>query len=66
MSGTLRASPTVHVHALDDELVLYDSCANHAYVLNASAALLWQLCDNSVTVDQAIRELADAYNCDVD
>lgn len=66
MSGALRASPAVNAHALDDELVLYDSGANRAYVLNASAASLWQLCNGSSTVDQAIHELADTYNRDLD
>ena len=65
VSGTLRVSPHVHTHELDEELVLYDSCANRAYVFNASATLLWRFCGNSPTIDEAVRELAGTYNRDV-
>lgn len=51
-------------HALDDEFILYDSRADRAYVLNASATLLWESCEGSPTIDEAIRELAVAYDRD--
>ena len=39
---TLRRNPKVEVAPLKDELVLFDGTANKFFVMNASAAFLWE------------------------
>jgi PqqD family protein of HPr-rel-A system len=45
---------------LDDELVLYDSARDEVHYLNATAALVFKLCDGSATVRELSTEIAEA------
>ena len=45
---------------LDDELVLYDPARDEVHYLNATAALVFQLCDGSATVRELSTEIAEA------
>ena len=43
---------------LDDGCVVYDAEAGRVHVLNLYAALVWEYCDDSQTVDALIRKIA--------
>jgi PqqD family protein of HPr-rel-A system len=45
---------------LDDELVLYDPARDEVHYLNATAALVFQLCDGSATVKELATDIAGA------
>ena len=45
---------------LDDELVLYDPARDEVHYLNATAALVFKLCDGSATVRELSTEIAEA------
>ncbi len=49
-------------YEVEDELVLYDPRNDHAHVLNATAAVVWWMCDGEHSVDQIVAELADLYD----
>jgi hypothetical protein len=42
MTMTLRRNPQVEASPLKDELLLFDAKANKFFVMNASAAFLWE------------------------
>jgi hypothetical protein len=46
---------------LDDNVALYDEVGQLLILLNVSAALVWELCDGSTTVDEMVRQLAAAH-----
>ena len=46
---------------LDGEAVLYDESTQAMHVLNPTATVVWSCCDGTVSVDQLIDELAEAY-----
>ena len=54
-------SDDVSAFPLDDDLVLYDARQGIGYVLNSTAARIWELCDGSRTVAAVAREIAAAY-----
>ena len=45
---------------LDDNLALYDEVGQLLILLNSSAAAVWELCDGTTTLDDMVRELAEA------
>jgi len=45
---------------LDDELVLYDPARDEVHYLNATAALVFKLCDGSATVRELSTEIGEA------
>jgi pyrroloquinoline quinone biosynthesis protein D len=49
------------VEPLDDDLVIYDPSNGRAYVLNPTAALIWELCDGSMTIEGMADELKQEY-----
>jgi PqqD family protein of HPr-rel-A system len=49
---------------LDGEAVLYDSPHGRLHVLNASATLVWECLDGSVTGGGLARDLAEAFGVD--
>jgi hypothetical protein len=53
--------PEVVSYPLDDELVLVDSRSSQAYVLNATAAQIWQLCDGTQERASVARAVAATY-----
>ena len=46
---------------LDDEIVLFDPNKTHALCLNATASLIWGLCDGANTVGEMVQLLRDAF-----
>ena len=52
-------------YALSDEMVLYSPRDEAAYVFNASARAMWELCDGTRTVSQISRELAEVASSNV-
>jgi hypothetical protein len=46
---------------LDDNIALYDEAGQLLILLNVSAAVVWDLCDGSTTVDEMVRQLAAAH-----
>jgi hypothetical protein len=46
---------------LDDNVALYDEVGQLLILLNVSAAVVWELCDGSTTVDEMVRQLAAAH-----
>ena len=45
---------------LDDNVALYDEVGQLLILLNSSAAAVWELCDGTTTLDDMVRELAEA------
>jgi hypothetical protein len=48
-------------YPLDDELVLYDEQTREGFILNPSAAKIWELADGTRTVAGMARGLSRAY-----
>ena len=46
---------------IDDELLLYHPAKTRAVYLNATAALVWQLCDSKRTVSEIVMLLEENY-----
>ena len=57
----LTAAPSVSSYPLDDELVLYTPSDGQAYVLNHTAARIWNLLDGTRNEVTVARELADTF-----
>ena len=57
----LTAEPSVSSYPLDDELVLYTPTDGQAYVLNHTAARIWNLLDGTRTEVAVARELSDTF-----
>jgi PqqD family protein of HPr-rel-A system len=60
-AGRVTRCPAVLAEPLDDDLLLYDPRSGQAYVLNATGAYLWSLCDGSRTLCSLARALAASY-----
>jgi|SRR5436853_1400103 hypothetical protein len=50
--------PDLIERELSDELVLYDPESDRAYLLNRSAAAIWDLCDGTRSLEEIARELS--------
>ena len=46
---------------LDDNVALYDDVGQLLIMLNSSAAVIWECCDGTTTVDDMVRELTAAH-----
>lgn len=57
----LTVDPEVWTEELDGDLVVYDERRGRAYVLNPTAALVWELCDGSSDAESVARTLAQGY-----
>ena len=66
MNAHPTAAPSVSSYPLDDELVLYTPRDGQAYVLNHTAARIWQLLDGTRNEVTVARELAETYGEDYD
>jgi hypothetical protein len=51
----------LHERALPDELVLYDPATDKAYLLNRSAAAVWDLCDGKIPAEAMVQDLASCF-----
>lgn len=49
---------------LDDNVALYDEVGQLLIMLNSSAAAVWEGCDGTTTVDDMVREFAEAHAAD--
>ena len=45
-----------------DGMILYDSESSMVHHLNPSAAIVWQLCKGSSSVDDLVRDIADEFD----
>lgn len=53
--------PDFRLEMLDDELLLYHPAATKIMYCNATASLVWQLCNGQRSVQEIIALLANAY-----
>jgi Coenzyme PQQ synthesis protein D (PqqD) len=51
---------------LDDNLALYDDVGQLLIMLNSSAALIWEFCDGTTSVDDMVRQLTVTHAADAD
>lgn len=51
----------VKLEELDDEYVLFNAKNTKVTYLNASAAMVWTLCDGQISVDEIITELKTQF-----
>lgn len=51
---------------LDSEAVIYDEQTGDLHHLNPTATIVMQLCDGTVTVPQLSREIAEAFDVEVE
>jgi hypothetical protein len=49
---------------LDDNVALYDDVGQLLIMLNSSAAVIWDRCDGTRTIDDMVRELELAHPSD--
>ena len=47
---------------MDDEVVLYNKTNHNIHNLNRTAAILWNLCDGEMTIEEMIKYLHDNFN----
>jgi PqqD family protein of HPr-rel-A system len=59
-----RPYPDLTVCPLDGELVVYQPRSRRGYVLNASAAQIWSLCDGSRSVRAVADQMATDFGLD--
>jgi hypothetical protein len=65
MSDTYpRQSEPLELNEADDGLVVYDPAQETVHHLNASAALIFDLCDGTRDAETIARLLAEAYSLD--
>jgi hypothetical protein len=58
-SGPKARKQNFLVESLDDEILLYDVQTNEATCLNASAVLIWELCDGQRTIGKIRDEVGN-------
>jgi len=46
---------------LDDEILLYNPAQARVIALNASAALVWELCDGTLSRSEIVALISEAY-----
>lgn len=61
-----RPRPGYQLAVLDDEMLLYNRDKTQAVFLNATAALIWRLCDGERSVGTIRHLLQEAYPEDAD
>ena len=54
-------NPALRAELMDGELLLYDPSGSRIIQLNATAALIWQLCDGQRNVEEIVSLLQVAY-----
>jgi hypothetical protein len=59
-----RRSTSAHAVDSDGELVLYDVATNRTALLDARAALVWQVLDGTVTIAELVSDLSDVFGID--
>ena len=61
----LRAREDLLSEDLDGEVVVFDPAEGSLHHLNASASLVWSLCDGSLTLPDMCQVLAEATGADL-
>ena len=61
-----RQAADYQLEEFDDELLLYHPVKTQAVHLNATATLIWRLCDGQRTIAEIRRLLQDTYALSVD
>jgi len=56
-----KQKPDYRLEALDDELLLYHPNQTTIMYCNATASLVWQMCDGERTIGEMIELLSAAY-----
>ncbi|MCB0210703.1 MAG: PqqD family protein [Anaerolineae bacterium] len=56
-----KRTPDYQLEQIDDELLLFHPSQTSILYCNATASLVWQLCDGQRTVQEIITLLQDAY-----
>jgi hypothetical protein len=61
-----RVRPDLIVKNLDGELLVYDNATTKAFCLNASSALVWEMCDGNTTIAEMTERLTQTLNAPID
>jgi hypothetical protein len=61
MPDLLRKNPGVEAAPLQDELLVVDPETHKFYVLNRTAAFIWETLDDTATVAAAAEKLTEQY-----
>jgi len=56
---------TVSVEEVDDGLVLIDTVTDEVHLLNGTAALIWEFCDGSHSIEDIAGEIQDVFEKDL-
>ncbi len=61
-----RARADVTATDIDDEIILYNPLDGATHALNVTAALVWDLCDGTRTLDELAAEVAATFDIPID
>ncbi|MCZ6651504.1 MAG: PqqD family protein [Planctomycetota bacterium] len=53
-------------HGMDDEVLVYDPVVDRTHRLNVSAALIWELCDGTRSLEDIARVLTEQFEVEFD
>ncbi len=56
-----RTADGFELEEIDGEILLYSPSSTRSVYLNATASLIWRLCDGSVSVGDIVHQLEDAF-----
>jgi PqqD family protein of HPr-rel-A system len=59
-----KSRPEVHSEPLDGDLVLYNGIDGQAYLLNKTAAAIWQRCNGQVSTQTLAEGLVQEFGID--
>ena len=57
-----RRREGLYERELPGELILYDPECDRAFLLNQTAAAVWDLCDGATSVEQMAREISASFS----
>ena len=66
MGNQQRRLTSVIVREVDGECLVLDTETNQVHRLNATAAFIWQCCDESASADDVAASLVRAFHVDAD
>ncbi|MBM9537999.1 PqqD family protein [Desulfobulbus alkaliphilus] len=61
MQHTIRRKPDFILERIDDEIVVYHPTLTTSMYCNPTGALVWELCDGSLTTGEIVDLLAEIY-----
>lgn len=65
-ASTPRPASGCAIEVMGDEVVVYNPASDHVHYLSDTAAVIWQLCDGTRTVDEIVELLRGAYPDSID